>query len=135
MSANHLLVLIDSSSPLCYLCAVLVFFIRVVLAAEPDLITGSVQSQDLRRVDQVIVLVRDQEGNIVAQGVTNQAGDFTITAPQEGTYSVSAVQDTYKSEFVVVKIGTEPPAPVALTLGRNTRDRFGNRVATFRDSV
>ncbi|MGH7182244.1 MAG: TonB-dependent receptor, partial [Nitrospiraceae bacterium] len=88
----------------------------LVRAAEPNVITGSVQNQDLRRVDQAIVLVRDQEGNIVAQGATNQAGEFTITAPQDGTYSVSAVQDTYKSEFVVVTIGTEPPAPVTLTL-------------------
>ena len=79
-------------------------------------ITGLVQSQDLRRVDQAIVLVRDQEGNVVTEGVTNQAGEFTLTVPQEGTYSVSAVQDTYKSEFVVVKIGTERLAPVALTL-------------------
>ena len=83
---------------------------------ETRTITGLVQSQDLRRVDQAIVQVRDQEGNIVTQGVTNQAGEFTITVPQEGTYSVSAVQDTYKSEFVVVKIGTERAAPVALTL-------------------
>ncbi|MBU6480197.1 MAG: TonB-dependent receptor [Nitrospirae bacterium] len=83
---------------------------------ETRTITGLVQSQDLRRVDQAIVQVRDQEGNVVTQGVTNQAGEFTITVPQEGTYSVSAVQDTYKSEFVVVKIGTERAAPVALTL-------------------
>ena len=103
--------------PLMYLCVCPgVLHQGRAVAAEPNLITGSVQSQDLRRVDQVIVLVRDQEGNIVAEGVTNQAGEFTITAPQEGTYSVSAVQDTYKSEFVVVKIGTEPPAPVTLTL-------------------
>jgi hypothetical protein len=79
-------------------------------------ITGSVQNQDLRRVDQAIVQVRDQEGEVVAQGVTNQAGEFTITVPQEGTYSVSAVRDTYKSEYVVVKIGTEPSVPVTLTL-------------------
>ena len=83
---------------------------------ETRTITGLVQSQDLRRVDQAIVQVRDQEGNVVTQGVTNQAGEFTVTVPQEGTYSVSAVQDTYKSEFVVVKIGTERAAPVALTL-------------------
>ena len=83
---------------------------------ETHTITGLVQSQDLRRVDQAIVQVRDQEGNVVTQGVTNQAGEFTVTVPQEGTYSVSAVQETYKSEFVVVKIGTERAAPVALTL-------------------
>ena len=83
---------------------------------ETRTITGLVQGQDLRRVDQAIVQVRDQEGNVVTQGVTNQAGEFTVTVPQEGTYSVSAVQDTYKSEFVVVKIGVERVAPVALTL-------------------
>ena len=90
----------------------------VVYAAdnEPRTIAGLVQSQDLRRVDQAIVQVRDQEGNVVAQGVTNQAGEFTVTVPQEGTYSVSAVQDTYKSEFVVVNIGMERAASVVLTL-------------------
>ena len=82
----------------------------------PVTITGTVQNQDLRRVDQAIVQVRDQEGNIVIQGVTNQAGEFSVSVPQEGTYSISAVQDTYKSEFVVVKVGKEQPAPVSLTL-------------------
>ena len=81
-------------------------------------ITGSVQNQDLRRVDQAIVQVRDQEGNVVTQGVTNQAGEFSVTIPQEGTYSVSAVQETLRSEYMVVKIGTEEPAPVTLTLVR-----------------
>ena len=68
-------------------------------------IKGIVQSQDLRRINQAIVQVRDQEGTIVTQVVTNQAGEFTVTVPQEGTYSVRALLDTYKSEFVVVKIG------------------------------
>lgn len=79
-------------------------------------ITGSVQTQDLRRVDQAIVQVRDQEGTVVTSGVTNQAGEFSITVPQEGTYSLSAVQETFKSEYVIVKIGTEKPSPVTLTL-------------------
>ena len=83
---------------------------------ETRTITGSVQNQDLRRVDQAIVQVRDQEGTVVTSGVTNQAGEFSITVPQEGTYSLSAVQETFKSEYVIVKIGTEKPAPVILTL-------------------
>lgn len=100
------------------LCVVCLSFLYQghAVAAEPNLITGSVQNQDLRRVDQAIVQVRDQEGNVVTQGVTNQAGEFTVTVPEEGTYSVSAVQDTYKSEFVVVTIGVEQAASVALTL-------------------
>jgi outer membrane receptor for ferrienterochelin and colicins len=88
-------------------------------AAEGDAlrpISGAVQNQDLRRVDQAIVQVRDQEGTVVAQGVTNQAGEFSVLAPQEGTYSVSAIHETYRSEYVVVKIGTESLAPVTLTL-------------------
>ncbi|HEX6726747.1 MAG TPA: TonB-dependent receptor [Nitrospira sp.] len=79
-------------------------------------ITGVVQNQDLRRVDQAIVQARDLEGNIVVQGVTNQAGEFTMVIPKEGTYSISAVQDTYKSEFVVVKVGVDPTPPLSLTL-------------------
>ena len=88
-------------------------------AADQDLsatITGTVQNQDLRRVDQAIVQLRDQEGNLVKEGVTNQAGEFTISVPGQGTYSVSAVQDTYRSEYVIVRVGAEAPAPVSLTL-------------------
>jgi outer membrane receptor protein involved in Fe transport len=81
-----------------------------------SIITGTVQNQDLRRVDQAIVQVRDQEGSVVAQGVTNQAGEFTVTVPQGGIYSINALQDTYKSEYVVVKVGADEPAPVLLTL-------------------
>ncbi len=79
-------------------------------------ITGVVQNQDLRRVDQAIVQVRDPDGNIVGQGITNQAGEFSVLVSQEGTYSVSAVQETYRSEYVIVRIGAEKPAPVTLTL-------------------
>ena len=79
-------------------------------------LVGTVQNQDLRRVDQAIVQVRDQEGNLVAQGVTNQAGEFRVPVPEAGTYSVSAVQDTLRSEYVVVKIGAVPAPPVSLTL-------------------
>jgi hypothetical protein len=79
-------------------------------------IIGTVQDQDLRRVDQAIVQVRDQEGTMVAQGVTNQAGEFRIVVPESGTYSISAVRDTFRSEYVVVKIGTLPLSPVSLTL-------------------
>ena len=49
-------------------------------------ITGSVQNQDLRRVDQAIVQVRDQEGNVVTQSVTTLAGVFGVTVPGEGGY-------------------------------------------------
>jgi outer membrane receptor for ferrienterochelin and colicins len=88
-------------------------------AADNDLtqtIIGTVQDQDLRRVDQAIVQVRDQEGTMVAQGVTNQAGEFRIMVPESGTYSISAVRDPFRSEYVVVKIGGLPLSPVSLTL-------------------
>jgi hypothetical protein len=91
-----------------------------VLAAEGDggarTITGSVQNQDLRRVGQALVEVRDKDGQIVAHKVTNDAGEFSVAVPAEGTYSVSAVLETYRSEYVIVKIGTEPSAPIKLTL-------------------
>lgn len=79
-------------------------------------ITGFVQNQDLRRVPQAIVQLRDQEGNVVKEGVTNDAGEFALAAPGEGTYSVSAVNETYRSQYVVLKVGTDPLAPVPLTL-------------------
>lgn len=103
------------------LCDVLSFGSEALCASAAEgmgsgIITGTVQNQDLRRVDQAIVQVRDQEGNVVTQGVTNQAGEFAVTIPQSGTYSVSAVQDTYRSEYIVVTVGAEPTEPVTLTL-------------------
>lgn len=65
---------------------------------------------------QAIVQVRDQEGQMVAEAVTNDAGEFVIGTPGGGTYSVSAVLETYRSEYVIVKIGEEPPPPIKLTL-------------------
>ncbi len=109
---NHRIV---RSVCLCVVCLSFLYQGHAV-AAEPNLITGLVQNQDLRRVDQAIVQVRDQEGTVVTQGVTNQAGEFSVLVPQEGAFSVSATHETYRSEYVVVKIGTEPPAPVTLTL-------------------
>jgi outer membrane receptor for ferrienterochelin and colicin len=79
-------------------------------------ITGSVQNQDLRRIPQARVQIRDQEGKIVTDGVTNDAGEFSVAVPGAGTYSVSAVNETYRSEYVIVKIGAEAPAPIKLTL-------------------
>lgn len=82
------------------------------------MITGSVQNQDLRRVGQAIVQVKDQEGNVVSSSVTNEAGEFVLTVPEMGTYSVSAVQETYRSEYIVIRVGAERLSPVRLTLSQ-----------------
>jgi outer membrane receptor protein involved in Fe transport len=66
----------------------------------------------------VLVEVKDQEGALVTTGVSNDAGEFSIPVPAEGTYSVSAVQDTYRSEYIVLKIGTEALSPITLTLSK-----------------
>jgi outer membrane receptor protein involved in Fe transport len=87
-------------------------------AAELNLIVGSVQNQDLRRVGQVLVEVKNQEGALVTTGVSNDAGEFSISVPADGTYSVSAIQDTYRSEYIVLKIGTEASGPITLTLSK-----------------
>lgn len=84
----------------------------------PVLITGTVQNQDLRRVSQAVVEVKNQEGVLVATGVSNDAGDFSISVPASGTYSVSAVQETYRSEYVVLQLGRDQPRPITLTLSK-----------------
>src|SRR5690348_10142630 len=71
------------------------------------IVSGTVQNQDLRRVDQALVQVRDQEGNLVVEGVTNQAGEFSLTVAKEGLYSINAVRETYRSEYAVVAVGNE----------------------------
>lgn len=81
-------------------------------------IKGVVQNQDLRRVPQAVIEVKNQEGEMVSSSVSNDAGEFKITLPEGGTYSVSAVQETYRSEYVVLTLGEEPPKPVTLTLSK-----------------
>jgi outer membrane receptor protein involved in Fe transport len=69
-------------------------------------------------VSQAVVQVRDQEGNAVAQTVTDDAGEFSVTIPEEETVSISAVLDTYRSEYVIVAGPSERTAPIRLTLAQ-----------------
>ena len=94
-----------------------------VYAQEPTwflgrMIVGTVQNQDLRRAPQATVEVKNQEGTLVTTVVSNDAGEFSIPVPADETYSVSAVQDTYRSEYIVLKIGAEDPTPISLTLSK-----------------
>ncbi len=79
-------------------------------------ITGYVQNADLRRVAQATVELRDQEGTLVTSGATTDSGAFVLVVPNDGVFSVQAVQDTYRTEHVVITIGRERPDPVVLTL-------------------
>ncbi|BCA54177.1 putative TonB-dependent siderophore receptor [Nitrospira sp. KM1] len=81
-------------------------------------ITGVVQNQDLRRVAQAVVELKDQDGVVVETAVTDESGEFSIPVPATGTYSISAVQDAYRSEYLVLVLGTDPPKPVLLTLSK-----------------
>ena len=81
-------------------------------------IQGVVQNQDLRRVPQAVVEVKNQEGDMVSSGVSNDAGEFKIVVPGGSTYSVSAVLETYRSEYVVLVLGEESLKPVTLTLSK-----------------
>ncbi|WP_187299242.1 TonB-dependent receptor [Nitrospira moscoviensis] len=82
--------------------------------------TGTVQYQDQRRVGQATVQVRDQEGQVVAETASNDAGEFHITLPGDGTFSISAVQGNLKSEYVIVKGDAVQATPVILTLAPKT---------------
>jgi outer membrane receptor protein involved in Fe transport len=96
----------------------------VVHAGENDhamVITGLVQNQDHRRVPQAVIEVKNQEGETVASGASDDVGEFKISVSESGTYSVSAVQETSRSEYVVLTLGEESPKPVTLTLS-NTKE-------------
>ncbi|MBI5317634.1 MAG: TonB-dependent receptor [Nitrospirae bacterium] len=93
----------------------------VIQAADSEqtqTIKGVVQQQDLRRVPQAVIEVKNQAGDMVSSGVSNEAGEFKVAVPEGGTYSVSAVQETYRSEYVVLTLGEEPVNPVTLTLSK-----------------
>jgi len=87
-------------------------------AEQTRIIKGVVQNQDLRRVPQAVVEVKNQEGDMVSSAVSNDAGEFKIAVSEGGTYSVSAVQETYRSEYMVLTLGEESPKPITLTLSK-----------------
>src|SRR5215203_3430288 len=91
-------------------------FVHAAEQTPSNTITGIVQNQDLRRAGQATVELKSQEGTLVATGVTNDAGEFSIPVPAAGTYSVSAVHETYRSEYMVLAVGKDPIKPVTLTL-------------------
>ncbi|HKN85438.1 MAG TPA: Plug domain-containing protein, partial [Nitrospiraceae bacterium] len=80
------------------------------------MVKGWVQYEDLRKVGQVAVHVRDQEGQIVSQSVTNEAGEFSVAVPTDGAYSVSALQGTLRSEYVILRGDVHPVESLTLTL-------------------
>jgi outer membrane receptor protein involved in Fe transport len=79
-------------------------------------VKGWVQYEDLRKVGQVVVQVRDQEGQMVSQSVTNDAGEFSVAVPTDGAYSVNATQGTLRSEYVILRGHAAPAEPLTLTL-------------------
>ena len=86
------------------------------LAPPSRMVKGWVQYEDLRKVGQVIVHVRDQEGQIVSQSLTNEAGEFSVAVPADGPYSVSALQGTLRTEYVILREDVRPAEPLTLTL-------------------
>ena len=100
----------------CAACVMAACAVTASYAAPGIPLSGYVQNQDLRRTAQAIVEIKDEEGRLVDSAVTNDAGEFALTVPASGTYSVSAILETYRSEYVVVRIGKDEPRPVVLTL-------------------
>ncbi len=88
----------------------------VQAAAVARTLSGHVQQEDLRRVAQGTVELRDREGRLVTSTSTNDAGEFSIAAPHAGIFSVHAVQDTQRSETLVIVVGAEAPTPLVLTI-------------------
>lgn len=92
--------------------------LQAAVSEQTQTIMGVVQQQDLRRVSQAIIEVKNQAGDMVTSGISNDAGEFKVAVPESGTYSVSAVQETYRSEYMVLTLGEEPMNPVTLTLSK-----------------
>ncbi len=80
------------------------------------ILTGVVQYEDLRRVPQATVELRDQEGSLLDSQVTNEGGTFIFRAPDIGIFSLRAIQSSLSSESMIVKITSEPLTEVTLTL-------------------
>jgi outer membrane receptor protein involved in Fe transport len=85
-------------------------------SVEMRTITGFVQHEDLGRVSQANVELRDKEGTVVETSATSEGGKFVLVAPRAGVFSVRAIQDTYRSEYVILEVGEMASSDVVLTL-------------------
>jgi TonB dependent receptor-like, beta-barrel len=96
--------------------------VGLVQAVEKDndkkvwIVTGVVQYEDFRRVPQVTVELRDQEGTIIDTQVSNEGGEFLFAPPEAGIYSIQATQSDLSSESTILKIENDPYLEVKLTL-------------------
>ncbi|MCA9464785.1 MAG: TonB-dependent receptor, partial [Nitrospira sp.] len=79
-------------------------------------VTGVVQYEDLRRVEQAKIELRDQEGQLVESQVSDANGAFILGIPQPGIYSVRGMHSTLASESVILTVDVEPLTEVTLTL-------------------
>ncbi|MDR4492941.1 MAG: TonB-dependent receptor [Nitrospirales bacterium] len=79
-------------------------------------VTGVVQQEDLRRIGQAQVELRDQEGQLIDTQVTGNSGEFIVVPPRPGIYSVRAIQSTLSSESVIIRVDVEPIIEITLTL-------------------
>ena len=68
------------------------------------IVTGLVQYEDLRRVPQATVELRDQEGTLIETQLTNEGGEFILAPPESGIYSIRATQSDLSSESTILKI-------------------------------
>ncbi|MCA9452566.1 MAG: TonB-dependent receptor, partial [Nitrospira sp.] len=80
------------------------------------IVTGLVQYEDLRRVPQATVELRDQEGTLIETQLTNEGGEFILAPPESGIYSIRATQSDLSSESTILKIENDPFLEVKLTL-------------------
>ncbi|MGD9850051.1 MAG: TonB-dependent receptor [Nitrospirales bacterium] len=80
------------------------------------IITGVVQQEDLRRIGQAQVELRDQEGQLLQSHLSNSNGEFIVAPPKPGIYSIRAIQSTLSSESVIIRVDVEPITQVTLTL-------------------
>jgi hypothetical protein len=80
------------------------------------IITGVVQGEELRRVPQAKVELRDQEGSLLDTQVPNEGGEFIFGVSDSGIYSIRGLQTSLSSESFIVKISNQLLTEVILTL-------------------
>ena len=81
-------------------------------------VSGVVQDEDLHRVDQANVELRDQEGQLIESQISDNNGEFILGIPHPGIYSIRAFQSTLTSESVIMTVDVDPVTVVTLTLAQ-----------------
>ena len=102
-----------------------VFFLSSIAAAQTagsasaiksTVIRGTVEDQSGAFISGAVVVIRSSSGGVVAQGTTDERGNFAFINIPSGSYSVEVSKEGFRTSSLRTRAGTGAHAPLSIIL-------------------